>query len=75
MCIFWFLQQAFKDAGLRSQAIVLLSFMVISTGINAEQIGSVDTSFKLIGANHKLVIEAFDDPKVKGVSCHLSRAN
>ena len=74
MCIFWFLQQAFKDAALRSQAIVLLIFLVISTGVNAEQIGSVDTSFKLIGANHKLVIEAFDDPKVKGVSCHLSRA-
>ncbi|MGB1238281.1 MAG: CreA family protein [Pseudomonadales bacterium] len=41
---------------------------------HAEEIGSVDTKFKLIGANHKIVIEAFDDPKVEGVACHLSRA-
>ena len=40
----------------------------------AEEIGSVDTKFKLLGPDHKIVIEAFDDPKVKGVACHLSRA-
>lgn len=40
----------------------------------AEEIGSVDTAFKLIGANHKIVIEAFDDPKVEGVTCYVSRA-
>jgi CreA protein len=41
---------------------------------SAEQVGEVTTVFKLIGANHKIVIEAFDDPKVEGVACHLSRA-
>jgi CreA protein len=40
----------------------------------AEEIGSVDTAFKLLGANHKIVVEAFDDPKVEGVACHVSRA-
>lgn len=40
----------------------------------AEQIGEVTTAFKLIGANHKIVVEAFDDPKVEGVSCFISRA-
>jgi len=40
----------------------------------ADEIGSVDTAFKLIGANHKIVVEAFDDPKVKGVTCFLSMA-
>lgn len=40
----------------------------------AEEIGSVDTAFKLLGANHKIVIEAFDDPKVDGVTCFLSMA-
>jgi CreA protein len=34
----------------------------------------VSTAFKLLGANHKIVIEAFDDPKVGGVSCFVSRA-
>jgi len=27
----------------------------------AEEIGSVDTEFKLIGPDHKVVVEAFDD--------------
>lgn len=40
----------------------------------AEQVGEVDTAFKLLGANHKIVVEAFDDPKVEGVSCFVSRA-
>lgn len=40
----------------------------------AEEIGSVSTVFKLLGPNAKIVIEAFDDPKVEGVTCHLSRA-
>ena len=52
-------------------AVLLFS---MSNFVSAEQIGSVDTSFKLIGANHKIVIEAFDDPKISGVACHLARA-
>ncbi len=40
----------------------------------AEEIGSVDTAFKLIGPDHKIKIEAFDDEKVSGVACHISRA-
>ncbi|SVC24908.1 uncharacterized protein METZ01_LOCUS277762 [marine metagenome] len=40
----------------------------------AEEIGSVDTVFKFLGSNHKIIVEAFDDPKVSGVTCHLSRA-
>jgi CreA protein len=40
----------------------------------SEEIGSVDTAFKLIGPNHKIVVEAFDDPKVQNVACHVSRA-
>ena len=40
----------------------------------AETVGHVDTAFKLIGRNHQVVVEAFDDPSVKGVSCYVSRA-
>lgn len=40
----------------------------------SEEIGSVDTAFRLLGANHKIVVEVFDDPKVSGVSCYVSRA-
>jgi CreA protein len=40
----------------------------------AEQIGSVDTVFKMFGPDHKIVVEAFDDPDVKNVTCYISRA-
>ncbi|MDC8757661.1 CreA family protein [Janthinobacterium fluminis] len=40
----------------------------------AETVGAVDTAFKLIGPDHKVVVEVFDDPRVGGVSCYLSRA-
>ncbi|EFW11401.1 putative conserved protein [Serratia symbiotica str. Tucson] len=36
--------------------------------------GSVDTVFKLVGPDHKIVVEAFDDPDVKNVTCYISRA-
>lgn len=42
--------------------------------VAAEEIGSVSTVFKWLGPNDKIVIEAFDDPKVEGVTCYLSRA-
>lgn len=40
----------------------------------AEQVGEVNTVFKWLGPNHKIVVEAFDDPLVDGVTCYLSRA-
>ena len=40
----------------------------------AEPIGEVDTVFKLIGPDHKIVVDAYDDPKVVGVTCYVSRA-
>ncbi|MBF0096653.1 MAG: CreA family protein [Magnetococcales bacterium] len=42
--------------------------------LRAEMIGSVDTNFNLLARDDDIVIEAFDDPKVSGVACHLSRA-
>ena len=48
--------------------------LLIAPGVHAEQIGEVDTVFKFIGPDHKIVVEVFDDPKVGGVSCYLSRA-
>lgn len=39
-----------------------------------DPVGEVDTVFKLIGPDHKIVVEAYDDPKVGGVTCYVSRA-
>ncbi|MFY9477593.1 MAG: CreA family protein [Aquabacterium sp.] len=40
----------------------------------AQKVGEVDTAFKLLGPDHKIVIDAYDDPKVKGVACYVARA-
>jgi len=48
--------------------------LLLPLAAHAELIGSVDTAFKLIGPDHKVVVEVFDDPKVGGVACYLSRA-
>ncbi|MBF0167631.1 MAG: CreA family protein [Alphaproteobacteria bacterium] len=48
--------------------------LVLAAPAGAEEIGSVSTVFKMLGPNSKIVIEAFDDPKIEGVTCHLSRA-
>ena len=41
---------------------------------HAENVGCVTTSWKLIGANHQVCVEAFSDPKIPGVTCHVSQA-
>ena len=48
--------------------------LVWAAAAHAEDIGSVDTVFKFIGPDHKIVVEAYDDPGVSGVTCYLSRA-
>lgn len=54
--------------------IALLALLMVFSRANAEQIGEVDTVFKLLGPDHKIVVDAHDDPKVKGVTCYVSRA-
>ena len=41
---------------------------------HAEPIGDVDTAFQWIGPDHKIVVDAYDDPKVVGVTCYVSHA-
>lgn len=40
----------------------------------AETIGSVNYRFKWLGPSDKIIVEAFDDPEVPGVTCYISRA-
>ncbi len=54
----------------------LLFPLLLAAGatVRSEPIGEVDTVFKFIGPDHKIVVEAHDDPKVGGVTCYTSRA-
>lgn len=36
--------------------------------------GQVSTHFRLLGPNDRIAVDGFDDPKVQGVACHISRA-
>ncbi|MGI4951384.1 MAG: CreA family protein [Janthinobacterium lividum] len=38
------------------------------------RIGDVSTTFRVVGRNDRIVVDRYDDPKVQGVSCYLSRA-
>ncbi len=53
---------------------ILLAALAASLPVRAEPIGEVDTVFKFIGPDHKIVVYAYDDPKVTGVTCYVSRA-
>ncbi|CAK9883974.1 MAG: hypothetical protein XXXJIFNMEKO3_00351 [Candidatus Erwinia impunctatus] len=53
---------------------VFAVFSLTSFTSNAEEVGSVDTVFKIFGPDHKIVIEAFDDPDVSNITCYISRA-
>ena len=46
----------------------------VMTRASAQQIGEVSTVFKLLSPNDKIVVDAYDDPKVAGVTCYVSRA-
>lgn len=56
------------------KAAIGLALSGVIASAAAETVGSVDTAFKLLGPDHKVVVEVFDDPLVRGVSCYLSRA-
>jgi CreA protein len=54
--------------------IIAAIIAVSAISVQAEEIGSVNTAFKLIGPDHKIAVEVFDDPKVRGAACYLSRS-
>ena len=64
-----------SGAGLRRLAAAGLLGLAAGAVLAAgEKIGTVDTAFKLIGRDHDILVEAYDDPAVQGVTCYVSRA-
>ncbi len=53
-------------------AALILAITLPAQQTFAEKIGEVSTEFMLMGPNSKIVVEAFDDPLVPGVTCHIS---
>ena len=61
---------------MRPLPIALLAALALPTSFSvaAEEIGCATTAWKLIGANHRVCIYAYDDPKIPGITCHVSQA-
>jgi CreA protein len=63
---------------MRKLALAAAAFSVFATAAAASpdptRIGAVSTTFKLLGRNDRIVVDRYDDPKVDGVSCYMSRA-
>ncbi len=58
----------------KNLTLLALLSSLMTVNIHAEEVDCVTTSWKLIGSNHKVCVQAYDDPKVKGVSCYMSQA-
>lgn len=51
----------------------LLLFLTSSNAF-AREIGSVDTKFNLLSPDDSITLAVFDDPKIEGIACYISRA-
>jgi CreA protein len=58
---------------MKAALAILFSAAMVSISAQAEEIGSVSTVWKLVGPNHKIIVEVFDDPDIPNVSCWVSR--
>ena len=67
-----------KKIGIITGAGILLVILIFGWWILSRPergtTGSVSTKFRWLGPNDKIVIDGFNDPKVQGVACHISRA-
>lgn len=53
---------------------VLSAADALAAGDDPSRIGDVSTTFRVIGRNDRIVVDRYDDPKVDGISCYVSRA-
>lgn len=58
----------------KTKRYAAIALLCMGGAAAAEEIGSVNTVFKWVGPDHKIVIDAFDDPEINGVTCYVSRA-
>ncbi len=59
------------------RAAALSSLMLIALTLSAAaqtRIDSINTNFRWLGPDDKIIVERYDDPKVANVSCYMSRA-
>jgi CreA protein len=57
-------------------AAMFAALATVATAAHAggKTIGAVSTTFRMLGANDKVVVDRYDDPKVQNASCYVSYA-
>ena len=55
-------------------AVLWFAFAATAPAVAQSRIGSINTNFRWLGPDDKIVVERYDDPRVDNVSCYLSRA-
>ena len=66
--------RAFRRFADRARLALALAGLLAAGAASAQRVGEVDTVFRLIGPDNKVVVDAYDDPGVEGVACYVSRA-
>ena len=51
-----------------------VALCLLSAAADADEVGCTSTTFHLFSPNDKVCVQAFDDPRVPGVTCHISQA-
>jgi CreA protein len=60
---------------MRAVACVLVPLIVCAaTATGQTRIDAINTNFRWLGPDDKIVVERYDDPKIANVSCYMSRA-
>lgn len=57
-----------------ARAFLLVVALFAAAAARADDLACVSTTFRVFGANDKVCVSAFDDPKVPGVACDISQA-
>jgi CreA protein len=62
------------DISMRQLVFALSFSLLFFSPARAEQLGEVNTAFRWLGKDDRIVVEAYDDPKAQGITCYVSRA-
>jgi CreA protein len=56
--------------------LILGALLLLSSGaaFGQARIDAISTNFRWLGPDDKIIVERYDDPRVDGVSCYMSRA-
>jgi CreA protein len=54
--------------------VTLIVLAGLALPLRAEMVGCTSTTFRLFSPNDKVCVQAFADPRIPGVTCHISQA-